>query len=116
MSRAPQRRRQALLEDIYELSRQGLSRAAIASRLGYSSRDAVDVALARYAREGLPDYSRRGRPRPINHGTRHAYDRRGCRCPDCRACNAQRARAQRAARRNSVGQFPQLAAEPSEGA
>lgn len=96
MTRAPQRRLADLIDDITELAAQGLTREQIAARLGYSSRDAVDKAITRYRRNGLPTYAHPHRFRPIRHGTRHAYDRRGCRCDDCRACNAERSRRQRA--------------------
>lgn len=100
MTRAPQRRRADLIAEIRYLTAFGLSRTEMAVRLGYPDRRAIDAALARFAREGLPDYrGRGGRVQPIRHGTRHAYDRRGCRCSECRACNAARSRHQRASRR-----------------
>lgn len=99
--RARQRRRAELLEDIRHLTAAGLSRAQIAQRLGYT-RCAIDKVLARYRLEGLPTYPggrASVRPGPVRHGTGHAYNRRRCRCQECRAWNAERARRQRASRR-----------------
>jgi len=100
----PYRRRDHLLDEYEFLTHQGLTIHQIAIRLGYKSRDAIDQAISRARQQIIPGKvgGNRRPPRPIEHGTLNAYKNRGCRCPECRATNAARSRAERAARRTGL--------------
>ena len=54
----------------------------------------LDALIAAGKRDVQPIiHKAMSRKKPIKHGTRHAYQNRGCRCEDCRAANRDYRRA-----------------------
>lgn len=50
-----------------------------------------------------PPPRKAGKPRPLKHGTLHAYQNRGCRCDDCRAAGTAYQRLRRSRARARAG-------------